>query len=135
LRSVGPNGLSDTLHVGLDQQVVATAEKVRFYPYGTWLWTATRMGSTAKVAIQVDTAGVHTLNLWMRESGTIVDRILVTPDKTYVPTGDGPAEVGRPDHERHHQNAPTYRVQESNIAEPPTYKEPSDEIAEGRSKD
>ena len=69
-----------------------TAEKVRFYPYGTWLWTATRMGSTAKVAIQVDTAGVHTLNLWMRESGAIVDRILVTPDKNFVPTGDGPAE-------------------------------------------
>jgi len=39
-------------------------------------------------------AGVHTINVWMREDGTIIDRLLLTPLST-VPSGDGPAESDR----------------------------------------
>ena len=36
----------------------------------------------------IDKAGVHTINLWMREDGASIDRLLVTRDGDYVPTGE-----------------------------------------------
>jgi len=38
---------------------------------------------------------VHTINVWMREDGSIVDRLLLTPDSSLIPTGDGPPESDR----------------------------------------
>lgn len=45
--------------------------------------------------INVATTGVHTVNLWMREDGTIVDKVVITSSSTYTPTGTGPAESNR----------------------------------------
>src|SRR5262249_5672760 len=45
--------------------------------------------------ITVTTTGVHVLNLWMREDGTVVDKIVLTTNANYVPTGLGPPESGR----------------------------------------
>ncbi len=45
--------------------------------------------------MEVTTPGKQTLNLWMRESGAIIDRILLTPDRAYIPSGTGPAESTR----------------------------------------
>jgi hypothetical protein len=33
----------------------------------------------------VDTPGVHTLNLWVREDGFILDQVILTPDENFVP--------------------------------------------------
>jgi hypothetical protein len=44
---------------------------------------------------EITQAGVHTINLWMREDGQIIDKILVTTDPTFVPTGAGPSESPR----------------------------------------
>lgn len=44
---------------------------------------------------EVTLAGVHTVNLWMREDGQIVDKVLITTDPNFVPTGAGPAESPR----------------------------------------
>ena len=35
-------------------------------------------------------AGTHTLNMWMREDGFRVDRLLMTTDAAFSPTGTGP---------------------------------------------
>ena len=43
----------------------------------------------------VGSAGVHTIHLWMREDGQIVDKLLVTTDANFVPSGLGPPESGR----------------------------------------
>jgi hypothetical protein len=42
--------------------------------------------------ITVDAAGQHTLNVWMREDGARLDRLILTTDPNYTPTDNGPAE-------------------------------------------
>jgi len=42
--------------------------------------------------INVATVGLHTLNLWMREDGVVVDRVLLTVNAGFVPDFIGPAE-------------------------------------------
>lgn len=34
--------------------------------------------------MEITSAGVHTLNLWMREDGAIVDMIVLTTDSVYT---------------------------------------------------
>ncbi|MBM3836040.1 MAG: hypothetical protein FJ403_22805 [Verrucomicrobia bacterium] len=41
----------------------------------------------------VTTVGEHTLHLWMREDGMIVDKVVVTTDAAFTPTGLGPDET------------------------------------------
>jgi len=43
--------------------------------------------------INVTTTGVHTLNVWMREDGFIFDKLVVSTNVSYIPTGTGPAET------------------------------------------
>lgn len=39
--------------------------------------------------------GFHTLQIWLREDGLRLDRVLLTVDENYQPTGLGPAESER----------------------------------------
>ena len=45
--------------------------------------------------ISVPATGVRTINLWMREDGFVVDKIVLTTNASYVPSGTGPAESPR----------------------------------------
>jgi hypothetical protein len=42
--------------------------------------------------INVPTTGLHRVSVWMREDGLILDKLLLTNNAAYVPTGTGPAE-------------------------------------------
>ena len=42
--------------------------------------------------LTVATAGVHTINVWMRESGMVFDKLVLTTAAAYAPSGAGPAE-------------------------------------------
>jgi hypothetical protein len=47
--------------------------------------------------LTVPTAGLHIFNLWMREDGFAVDKVVLTPTNSiYTPTGTGPAESPGP---------------------------------------
>ncbi len=46
--------------------------------------------------INIPSTGVHTVNLWMREDAVMVDKLVLTTDATYVPSGFGPTESERP---------------------------------------
>jgi lysophospholipase L1-like esterase len=85
VRGLGPSGSADSIWVGLDGD---DSNVLRINPTrGTWGW------ETAAAQLSVP-AGVHTINIWMREDGTIVDRLLLTPIST-VPSGNGPTESSR----------------------------------------
>ena len=45
--------------------------------------------------INVTTPGVHTINVWMREDGMIFDKLVLTTNSGYIPTGTGPVESTR----------------------------------------
>jgi len=38
---------------------------------------------------------VHTINVWMREDGAVVDRFIITSDPKWSPKGNGPPESPR----------------------------------------
>jgi len=88
VRGLGPTDADDTLHGGLNGVVLASSAYIdRLQP--TWGWTqATGNGPVA--TIQIPSPGVYTVNLWMREDGAKVDKLVLSTNVTYVPTGLGP---------------------------------------------
>ncbi|MDJ0662207.1 MAG: hypothetical protein QNJ42_22375 [Crocosphaera sp.] len=74
---------SDSVHAGLDGQGESTAERISKFTenYG---WSNRTMENT-RATIQVTSTGVHTLNLWMREDGFVLDQIILTSSWREIP--------------------------------------------------
>jgi len=80
----------DSLHVGLNDQVVDETAALTGFT-NTWDWSSLTMSNlTATLALSA--TDVYTLDLWMREDGLRVDRLLLSDDPDYIPAGTGPAE-------------------------------------------
>jgi hypothetical protein len=93
IRGLGLNGNDDSVHVGLDGAAVGTADRISSLgtSYG---WTNSTMDGV-RATINVTTTGLHVLNVWMREDGTVVDKVLLTTSASFVPSGVGPAPSPR----------------------------------------
>ncbi len=61
---------------------------------GEWSWTKVTLDNTS-ATLPLTQTGVYTISLWMREDGLRIDRLLLTTDTTYIPTGFDPAETER----------------------------------------
>ena len=97
-RACGPTGSDDSIHMGIDGNESITANRKRTgRPCSSFEWKRDRMSSAPDAIINVDNPGVHEINLWMREDGSRVDKILLTQDSGFTPTGVGPAETIRDD--------------------------------------
>lgn len=85
MRSWGPNPNSDSVFLGVDMKPTGRP----FHSgYGRMGW--------AQFEVHVDTPGLHTLNLWMREDGCTSDKLILTSDGSMAePQGMGPAESAR----------------------------------------
>ncbi len=77
---------SNSAWMGVDGEVIGGIVDNEEGGYGEWSWRC------AGHFIQL-TPGRHILNLRIREGGYAVDRILLTPDADYVPSGPGPVET------------------------------------------
>ncbi|HLD49662.1 MAG TPA: cysteine peptidase family C39 domain-containing protein [bacterium] len=100
IRGYAPDGGSDSIHAGLDGQAVDTSDRIIFWPVGKWLWTnqthdKDAAGKQLKAVMTVTAAGVHTLNVWMREDGLVFDKIILSQDPNFVPQDFGPDESRR----------------------------------------
>jgi len=86
----GPDGDGDSLHVGLDGVALASSDRISSFA-ADWSWSnATMDGPVA--SFNVSSTGMHTVNVWMREDGFRFDKLVITTDPGYVPSGQGPAE-------------------------------------------
>ena len=85
LRGYPSNSAGDSAYVGVGQQVVTVTG---FTPI-TWTW------ASEPTNLVITQTGLVTANLWMREDGLRIDRLLLTTDTTFIPTGFGPAESER----------------------------------------
>ena len=81
IRGYGSGGSSDSVHAGLNG--VATITGIGVSRTG-WGWVSR--------TIDVPSAGVHTINIWMREDGVRIDKIVVNQGATV--SGDGPNQSG-----------------------------------------
>jgi hypothetical protein len=90
LRGQGPSNDDDSAHVGLDATENTTADKITSFGSG-FNWTkATFDGPVA--TINVPSTGLRRISVWMREDGLILDKVLLTTNAAFTPTGTGPAE-------------------------------------------
>jgi hypothetical protein len=89
LRGLAPSRRDDTVHVGLDGQAVSSSDRITSFS-STWRWSKTTLDRSV-ATIQVPTTGVHTVNVWMREDGLIVDKLVLTTNSRYTPSGTGPS--------------------------------------------
>lgn len=102
-RSPGGSGDDDSVHVGLDGNTPAsfdtdgTLDGNGVGHGGTnWGWASTITSDSDNTVVRFGgvSAGQHTVNLYMREDGTQVDKVVLVRDPgggtMYSPTGDGP---------------------------------------------
>ena len=90
----GLDGNSDSMHSGLDGEAVATADRISGFS-NNYTWTNTAYQDPERIMFDVTTAGLHTVNIWMREDGSVIDKIVLTTNPDYTPTGSGPPESWR----------------------------------------
>lgn len=93
VRGQAPSGSDDSCHVGLDNTAPTTSDRMGNFS-NSWAWTrATMDGPVATLSIT--TTGVHAISLYMREDGFKADKLLLTTNNNFTPTGMGPAESPR----------------------------------------
>ncbi|MHC4739837.1 MAG: hypothetical protein ACYS9Y_13105, partial [Planctomycetota bacterium] len=93
IRGYGASGTDDSIHAGLDGAEISTCDRISTFTT-SYTWSkATMDGPDA--TFNVPSTGVHTVNAWMREDGFVFDKIVLTTNSGYTPTGDGPAESPR----------------------------------------
>jgi hypothetical protein len=90
-------GKSDnSVHVGVDGKDVSSSNKIEFPPSASdYVWSrATKDDKDASISIS--SIGLHTINVWMDEDGTKLDKVLLAPDADYDPAtvNDGEGPVG-----------------------------------------
>ena len=83
---------NDSVNVGLDGVLPATSAKITGFPPGGYVWSRTTVAITLATFV-VSNIGPHVVNVWMLEDGFIFDKLLLTTNNAYIPTGFGPPET------------------------------------------
>jgi hypothetical protein len=93
-RSPGDDGNSDSVHVGLEGGEPASYGGDGIGHGGSnWGWESDVTSDGSRVTVQVTDPGRKTLHIWMREDGTQLDKVVLTRDDSYSPSGTGPGET------------------------------------------
>lgn len=96
VRGYSTNQADNSIHIGLDGVASDTSDRIDFPNVNVLDWSNVRTSSSPAPRINIPTTGVHTINVWMREDGVLIDKILLTTNSAYpAPTGAGPAESSR----------------------------------------
>jgi hypothetical protein len=96
----GPDTGADSVHLGLNGAYPLSAQDIEGpsgmgFTSANWQWVGTTLQGTRYVrsVLSVPATGLLTLNLTMREDSTRIDKIILTTNDGYVPSGTGPAET------------------------------------------
>ncbi|MCP4428303.1 MAG: PKD domain-containing protein, partial [Chloroflexi bacterium] len=93
-RGAATDAGGDSIHIGLDGAANAGSEALTGFRFNQWDWSAGTM-SGAAATIEIAEPGVYAINVWAREDGVRLDRILLSSDPAFAPVGAGPAESPR----------------------------------------
>ncbi len=85
-RVIAESSGSNSFFVSMDDSVEQTWDLTQS---ATWLWDPVSARGGSDPSVFYLNAGYHTLRIAQRETGARVDRILITTDTTYVPSGPG----------------------------------------------
>ena len=92
----GADGTDDSCNAGLDGEEIPTLVALTGWE-NSYEWNCDLMSLSDPPTFEVTTPGVHTFNLWVREDGLIIDKIVLTtnPDFTLSGSEPGPSESTR----------------------------------------
>ena len=92
----GADGTDDSCHAGLDGEETPLSDRMSGWN-NDYEWNNGRMDLPEPSQIEITSTGLHTLNIWVREDGLIIDKIVLTtnPDFTLTSNEEGPAESYR----------------------------------------
>lgn len=82
----------DAFYVGLNGLSVSSNFTNGINNNGSTAWTWVGAVSAVRITANVTTAGYNVLNIWMREDGVRIDKVIATNSSTFTPTGTGPAQ-------------------------------------------
>jgi hypothetical protein len=88
VRGIGASANDDSVHVGLDGFATTTnsGSGLTGFSSGQFSWWGTSNGNSP-TTVQVPTAGVHTVSIWMREDGVRIDRVVMSSSSNAVSNG------------------------------------------------
>lgn len=93
LRGSGATADDDSAHAGIDGTGPASADRIS--SFGSSLtWSKSTMDGPV-ATIVVSSPGIHTVNVWMREDGFRLDKLVLTTSSSYTPSGAGPTESAK----------------------------------------
>jgi hypothetical protein len=100
IRGYGSDYNNDACHGGINLQGPPALASMAFTPSLAYVWD----NHSGDSEIVIPHPGIHKIHVFMREDGTIIDKIVIT-DTQSVPSGNGPPEsnrggVGRRRHNR-----------------------------------
>ncbi len=81
----------NSVHVGLNAAEVATSRNVTFRSLDQWDWSG-MLSDGSPAVLNIAAAGEYTIEVWMREDGLVLDKLLLTTDPKYRPSDLGPQE-------------------------------------------
>jgi hypothetical protein len=88
-RVLAPTSAENSIHMG--DSGVKTADRINIPEIGEWVWK-NEANDGSRAVIEVNEPNMVTINCWMRESGACLDKLLLTNDPNYVPSGVGPRD-------------------------------------------
>ena len=92
----GADGTDDSCHAGLDGEATPLSDRMSGWN-NNYRWRNSRMDLPEPSQVEITSTGLHTLNIWVREDGLIVDKIVLTtnPNFTLTSNEEGPPESHR----------------------------------------
>lgn len=82
----GDNGGNDSLHMGAGGSNISTLANIDGYNSASWVWRSQR-STNFRPTVSAG-LGQNVFNVWMREDGMRIARILMTTNPNYNPTGN-----------------------------------------------
>ena len=104
----GASGTDDSCHAGLDGEATPLSSQMSGWN-DNYEWNNGRYQAPGPSRIEITSTGLHTLNIWVREDGLIIDKIVLTtnPDFTLSSNEEGPPESRRGPILNAHNPSPT----------------------------
>jgi hypothetical protein len=90
IRGFGATANDDSVHAGIDGTAVASADRITGFGAGL-TWSRTTMDGPS-ATLGVTQPGYRDINVWMREDGFSIDKIILTTNANFYPWGNGPGE-------------------------------------------
>lgn len=85
----------NSFHMGLNGEPVKSAERIECLTTAEkWVWETKTKGKNA-ATIEIKQAGPASINIWMREDGMEIDKLVLNTDESYSPEELGPEPTPR----------------------------------------